>query len=84
MELSAGEMFTAGFLPGLLTAGMMSVYVIVYAVRHGIPKEPKLSMGQKIRQTVDSFWGLMFPVIILGGIYSGLATPTEAAVMSEF
>lgn len=84
MNISAGEMFTAGFIPGIITALMMSVYVMIYAKRKKIPREERVNWRTKLLVLKDSFWALMFPVIILGSIYSGLATPTEAAVISVF
>lgn len=84
MSISAGEMFTAGFIPGMITALMMSAYVVVYAKRKNIPREERVNWGTKLHVLKDSFWALMFPVIILGGIYTGIATPTEAAVISVF
>ncbi len=84
MNLSAGEMFTAGFIPGIITAIMMSVYVVFYASKYDIPREEAVPWPQKLHILYSSFWALMFPVCVLGGIYSGLATPTEAAVISVF
>ncbi|MDR1520864.1 MAG: TRAP transporter large permease [Planctomycetota bacterium] len=85
MNLSAGEMFTAGFIPGIVTAAMMSVYVVYYASKHDIPREEEaMSWPERLHTLFGSFWALMFPVIVLGGIYSGLATPTEASVISVF
>lgn len=84
MNLSAGEMFTAGFIPGLITAGMMSVYVVHYAAKHDIPRGEGANWSQRLATVWDGKWALLFPVIVLGGIYSGLATPTEAAVISVF
>lgn len=84
MNMSAGELFTAGFIPGMITALMMSAYVMIYAKRKKIPLGESVPWKEKLHVLKDSFWALMFPVIILGGIYSGLATPTEAAVVSVF
>ena len=84
LSISAGAMFTAGFIPGIITALMMSVYVIWYAVKHKIPRGEGTPWKEKIKILMNSFWALLFPVIILGGIYSGLATPTEAAIISVF
>jgi len=85
MSVSAGDMFTAGFVPGLLTAGLFCVYVYVVAVRKNIPITGEvLSFKEKMQALVRSIWAIMFPVIVLGSIYGGLATPTEAAVISLF
>jgi len=84
MRTSVGAQFTAGFIPGLLTAVFMSVYVYFAAKKHNIPRENRVPFRQKMHVLKESFWALMFPVIILGGIYSGLTTPTEASVVSVF
>jgi len=84
MRTSVGAQFTAGFIPGILTALLMSVYVFCVAKKKNIPVEEKISFKEKMLVLKDSFWAIMFPVIILGGIYSGLTTPTEAAVVSVF
>lgn len=86
MNVSAGDMFTAGFLPGFLTAALFCLYVYIVAVRKKIPctQDQKLSLKEKLLVVRRSIWALLFPVIILGSIYGGLATPTEAAVISLF
>jgi len=85
MSVSAGDMFTAGFVPGILTAGLFCAYVYIVAVRKNIPITGEvLSFKQKMQALVRSIWAIMFPVIVLGSIYGGLATPTEAAVISLF
>lgn len=84
MRTSVGAQFIAGFIPGILTASAMSVYVFWVSKKYNIPLEEKISFKKKLLVLKDSFWALMFPVIILGGIYSGLTTPTEAAVVSVF
>lgn len=83
MGASAGDMFTAGFLPGFMIAGLFCVYTYVVAVKRKIPATgQKLSGKEKLRVLKGSVWALLFPVIVLGSIYGGLATPTEAAVIS--
>jgi len=87
---SVGDLFIAGIIPGILIAACLMVYTYLYCMKHGEDRE-------KINQTVDairgkgfgkllkeSFWALLTPVIILGSIYGGLATPTEAATISVF
>lgn len=82
MENSIGEQFTAGFLPGILTAGAFSLWVMLAAKKYNIPKPEKADRATKIKVFKGSVWAIMFPVIVLGSIYSGMATPTEAAVIS--
>lgn len=85
MGTSVGDMFTAGFMPGFLVALLFCLYVFFMAVKHKIPcRQEKLTIKQKLKVTGNSFWALMFPVVVLGSIYGGLATPTEAAVISLF
>lgn len=84
MGTSVGKQFTAGFIPGILTAAIMSAYVVIYAKRTGIPRTSRIPFRQRMLVLKDSFWALMFPVIVLGSIYGGIATPTEAAIISLF
>lgn len=87
---SVGALFTAGIIPGIMIAAMLMIYVYIYCKVKGEDKE-KIAANHKILQSKgliqilkDGFWALMTPVIILGGIYSGIVTPTEAAVLSVF
>lgn len=82
LQNSVGEQFLAGVVPGVLTAVVMSVYVAFAAKKMNIPRSAKMPWKQRFRVLKESIWALLFPVIILGSIYGGLATPTEAAVIS--
>ncbi len=84
MGTSVGKQFTAGFIPGILTAIIMSAYVVYAAKKHGVPLTPRVPFKERLNTLVRSFWALMFPVIVLGSIYSGIATPTEASIISVF
>ncbi|MEY4749788.1 MAG: hypothetical protein RIQ60_2002 [Pseudomonadota bacterium] len=83
-EVSIGELFVAGFGPGLLIGGVLMVFVHLYCrwrgwgLRDG---DGRLSVGVAMRQAA---WALLMPVIILGGIYGGVFTPTEASVVAVF
>lgn len=87
---SIGNLFIAGILPGILIAICLCGYAIFYCIRHGEDKEKIAQMVDELRSRgfgkvlLDSFWALLTPVIILGGIYSGITTPTEAACISVF
>jgi C4-dicarboxylate transporter DctM subunit len=76
---SIGELFTAGIVPGILLGLAMIVVCYVFAARHGYPKGEKPTVREIFVILKDSFWAVMVPVIILGGIYGGVFTPTEAA-----
>ncbi|GGO51566.1 TRAP transporter, DctM subunit [Roseovarius pacificus] len=76
---SISELFIAGIGPGLLILFMFSVYSYFYAVRHNVPTEPRASWGERGRAIQRALWPLGFPVIIVGGIYGGIFSPTEAA-----
>ncbi|AYF33512.1 C4-dicarboxylate ABC transporter permease [Vreelandella alkaliphila] len=76
---SIGELFIAGIGPGLLILFMFSVYCIVYAVVKGVPTEPRASWKERAIAVQKALWPLGFPVIIVGGIYGGIFSPTEAA-----
>lgn len=80
---SVGQLFTAGFLPGLLMSLVLSVICYFESKKHGYGKtgEKKVKIG-KFKSFIDSFWALLTPLIILGGIYSGMFTPTESAVVA--
>jgi len=82
MNLSIPDMFMGGVVPGLTIAlGLITVNT-VYAVRHDIkPIKIKYTAKQLISSTVSAFGVLMLPVIVLGGIYGGIFTPTEAAAV---
>lgn len=83
-EVSIGELFIAGFGPGLLIGGALMLFVWLWCKRKGWGHddgEGRLSFG---RATLQAGWALLMPVIILGGIYGGIFTPTEAAAVAVF
>lgn len=77
-EQSIVDLFTAGILPGILMLGSLALAVAVYAGRRGIREGQTYSGALLVKATRKAFWSLLMPVIILGSIYGGLATPTEA------
>ncbi len=81
-EQSVTLLFVAGFLPGLLIAVLMGIYIYIFAIRRGIPKGGAFDLGTFLRASRDGVWALGMPVIILGGIYAGIFAPTEAAGIS--
>jgi C4-dicarboxylate transporter DctM subunit len=69
-------------VPGLILALMLALVTWFIAWRNDYPRMPKASWGERLRAFYDGFWGLMLVVIVLGGIYSGVFTPTEAAAVA--
>src|SRR5690554_1251336 len=76
---SIGELFIAGIGPGLLILAMFSAYCIAYACINKVPTEPRSSWKERVVAVKDALWPLGFPVLIVGGIYGGIFSPTEAA-----
>lgn len=81
---SISELFIAGIGPGLLILAMFSIYSIIYATVMGVPTEPKATWGQRLIALRQSLWPMGFPLIIMGGIYGGIFSPTEAAAACVF
>ncbi len=79
---SVGGMFMGGVIPGLMLATLLGVVSWWIARKNDFPRMPKATWAARGRAFRESVWGLMLIVIVLGGIYSGLFTPTEAAAMS--
>ena len=89
-DVSTGKLFLGGVIPGILIGVFLMIYAIFYCATKG---EDKAKIRDRLNEISskgfwalfkDSFWALMCPIIILGGIYSGFFTPTEAAVVSVF
>ncbi|AXX91946.1 C4-dicarboxylate ABC transporter permease [Malaciobacter molluscorum LMG 25693] len=78
-ETSIAELFIAGIGPGLLILLLFSIYSVIYAVINDVPTEPKASWKSRLNAVKQALWPLGFPVIIVGGIYGGIFSPTEAA-----
>lgn len=79
---SIGALFMAGVVPGVMLATMLGMTTWWRARRGGYPRQPRATWAQRWRALRESLWGLLLIVIVLGGIYSGMFTPTEAAAMS--
>ena len=83
-EVSIGELFIAGFGPGILISGALMLFVWVYCKYKGWGKhdgDGRMPFGRALLQ---AGWALLMPVIILGGIYGGVFTPTEASAVAVF
>jgi C4-dicarboxylate transporter DctM subunit len=76
---SVGQLFMAGVIPGLLLAFFLGLTTWFLAKKHGYPRMPKATWGERWKAFRRSAWGLFLIVIVMGGIYSGIFTPTEAA-----
>jgi tripartite ATP-independent transporter DctM subunit len=83
-EVSIGELFISGFGPGLLIGGALMVFVIVYARIKGYGKGDREGKMPVLAATRHAALALLMPVVILGGIYGGIFTPTEASVVAVF
>jgi len=81
-KTSIPELFIAGIGPGLLILFMFSVYSVIYAYMNNIPTEPKATWKERAIAIYRALWPLGFPFIIIGGIFSGIFSPTEAAAVS--
>lgn len=88
--VSTGALFLAGIIPGVMIGLFMMIYAVFYCVTKG---EDRARINQKMQELSangflalfkDSFWALLCPIIVLGGIYAGFVTPTEAATVSVF
>jgi C4-dicarboxylate transporter DctM subunit len=81
-ESSIGDLFIAGVLPGILLTIVMMGTIVVIAKKYDMPRQERASFRTVVRTFREAVWGLMLVVIILGGIYAGIFTPTEAAAVS--
>lgn len=81
-DVSVGRMFLAGVIPGLMAGGLLMVAIYVVARYKNLPAQPWAGWKEIYRAAADASWGLLLIVIILGGIYGGIFTPTEAAAVA--
>ena len=81
---SVGDMLMAGLLPGLFLGLVLIVVVLILCIRKGYKGSGKFSLRAAVKAFGDAFFALLAPVIILGGIYSGFVTPTEASAVCCF
>ena len=81
-ETSVGQLFMAGVIPGIVLGCMLMVAIYVRARMIDLPRQPRATLGELAIAARESIWGLFLIVIVLGGIYGGIFTPTEAAAVS--
>ena len=79
---SVGALFMAGVIPGLALAGVLGGVTWYRAKKFNYPRQPKATWGERWVTFRKAFWGLLLIVVVMGGIYTGIFTPTEAAAMS--
>ena len=82
LSASVGQLFMAGVLPGMVLASMLGMVTFYRAWKNNYPRMQKATWLETIQAFRKSVWGLLLIVIVLGGIYTGMFTPTEAAAMS--
>lgn len=82
VEESVGKMFIAGILPGILMGCFLLVTTYVYARKTNMPREPWHGWRHLLHAFLRAFWGLLLILIVVGGIYGGVFTPTEAAAVA--
>ena len=83
-QVSVGALFAAGVIPGIIVALCIAVAVYLHSRKMGYRGKPRGGMGDLWRAFKDALWALFTPVVILGGIYGGIFTPTEAAAVAVF
>jgi C4-dicarboxylate transporter, DctM subunit len=81
-NVSVGAMFIAGIVPGIALAVLLGFTTWNIARKNNYPRMPKASWGERFTAFKESVWGLLLIVVVMGGIYSGIFTPTEAAAMA--
>ena len=79
---SVGALFMAGVVPGFLLAMFLGLTTWYRARKNNYPRQPKASFAMRAKAFRESMWGLLLIVVVMGGIYTGIFTPTEAAAMS--
>ena len=84
-EQSIGKLFMSGVIPGLVVGACLIIVSLYISKKHGYGKKgKKASLAERWHAFKEAFWGLLTPVIILGGIYGGIFTPTESAAVASF
>ena len=81
-DVSVGRMFLAGVIPGLMAGGMLMLGIYAVARYKNLPSQPWKGWSEVFAAARDASWGLLLIIIILGGIYGGIFTPTEAAAVA--
>ncbi len=82
LSASVGQLFMAGVVPGIMLATMLGLTTFYRAWKNNYPRMQKATWGESLQAFRESVWGLLLVIIVMGGIYAGIFTPTEAAAMS--
>ena len=80
--VSVAKLFLAGFIPGIIMGAALIIIALRVAHKRGYPAAEGVSKAERRRRFIDALWGLLTPIIILGGIFSGVFTPSEAAAIA--
>ena len=81
-DLSVSKLFVGSVIPGILLAGGLIIYALFYGKKYDLPAHPKKKPKEIVSTFKDGIWALLMPVIILGGIFGGIFTPTESAAVA--
>ena len=82
VSISVGKMFQAGIIPGILLGLALCIPTYIISVKRNYPRHEKASWRVRLETTRDAIWAMLMPVILLGGILSGVFTPTEASIVT--
>lgn len=82
--VSVAKLLMSGIIPGVITGVMLCIYAFFKAKKENFPKEDSFSFRRFLQSFKGAVWALIMPIIILGGIYAGIFTPTESAVVAVF
>lgn len=81
-NVSIGKLLIGGIIPGCFLSCVLLLTNYIFAKRHGYPTEPRHTWAERWKSFADAVWGLLMPIIILGGIMTGIFTPTESAAVA--
>ena len=82
VSISVGKMFQAGIIPGIMLGLALCIPTYIISVKRNYPRHEKASWRVRLETTKDAIWAMLMPVILLGGILSGVFTPTEASIVT--
>ena len=82
VSISVGKMFQAGIIPGILLGMALCIPTYIISVKRNYPRHDRAGWKVRLETTKDAIWAMLMPVILLGGILSGVFTPTEASIVT--